>query len=230
MEDLLFCGLNLGAWVTIVTVLSMFLTLIFTKLREDIAFLGVIAVLLLTGVLDVKEALGGFSASSVVLVGVLFAVLAGLVHTGVLEWIMRHLLGTPKNYSNAVVRLMLPVAGLSSLLSNSGLMGNFIRLNVDDVRQLVEELPWVQSAAVRKQWPSLLQLHITEKIPQVRWGADRLYSQSVGIFTPPEDRTYPDLVRIRLRRGCCAGVRSPLLGVCPEERPPADPGAGAGGV
>ena len=48
MEDLLFCGLNLGAWVTIVTVLSMFLTLIFTKLREDIAFLGVIAVLLYT--------------------------------------------------------------------------------------------------------------------------------------------------------------------------------------
>ncbi len=88
------------------------------------------------------------------------------------------------------------VEEISSLLSNSGLMGNFIRLNVDDVRQLVEELPWVQSAAVRKQWPSLLQLHITEKIPQVRWGADRLYSQSVGIFTPPEDRTYPDLVRI----------------------------------
>ena len=126
MEDLLFCGLNLGAWVTIVTVLSMFLTLIFTKLREDIAFLGVIAVLLLTGVLDVKEALGGFSASSVVLVGVLFAVLAGLVHTGVLEWIMRHLLGTPKNYSNAVVRLMLPVAGLSSLLSNVTVVALFV--------------------------------------------------------------------------------------------------------
>lgn len=126
MEDLLFCGLNLGAWVTIVTVLSMFLTLIFTKLREDIAFLGVIAVLLLTGVLDVKEALGGFSASSVVLVGVLFAVLAGLVHTGVLEWIMRHLLGTPKNYSSAVVRLMLPVAGLSSVLSNVTVVALFV--------------------------------------------------------------------------------------------------------
>lgn len=126
MEDLLFCGLNLGAWVTIVTVLSMFLTLIFTKLREDIAFLGVIAVLLLTGVLDTKEALGGFSASSVVLVGVLFAVLAGLVHTGVLEWIMRHLLGTPKNYASAVVRLMLPVAGLSSVLSNVTVVALFV--------------------------------------------------------------------------------------------------------
>ena len=42
MEDIVFCGLNLGAWVTIVTVLAMFLTLSFTKLREDVAFLGTI--------------------------------------------------------------------------------------------------------------------------------------------------------------------------------------------
>ena len=91
MEDVLFCGLNLGAWITIVTVLSMFLTLIFTKLREEVAFLGVIAVLLLTGVLDTKEALGGFSSGSVVVIGVLFAVVAGLVHTGVMQWIVRYL-------------------------------------------------------------------------------------------------------------------------------------------
>ena len=103
MEDVLFCGLNLGAWITIVTVLSMFLTLIFTKLREEVAFLGVIAVLLLTGVLDTKEALGGFSSGSVVVIGVLFAVVAGLVHTGVMQWIVRYLLGTPKSYSGADV-------------------------------------------------------------------------------------------------------------------------------
>lgn len=39
MEYTIFLGLNLGAWITIVTVLSMFLTLLFTKLREDVAFL-----------------------------------------------------------------------------------------------------------------------------------------------------------------------------------------------
>ena len=54
MNDIIILGLNLGAWVTIVTVLSMFISLIFTKLREDVAFLGVIAVLLLTGVLNTQ--------------------------------------------------------------------------------------------------------------------------------------------------------------------------------
>ena len=126
MEDIIFCGLNLGAWVTIVTVLSMFAALLLTKLREDIAFLGVIAILLLTGVLDTKEALSGFSSGSVVVIGVLFAVLAGLVHTGVLQWIVRYLLGTPKNYSAAVVRLMLPVAALSSILSNTTVVALFV--------------------------------------------------------------------------------------------------------
>lgn len=126
LSDYIVLGLNLGAWVTIVTVLTMFLLLLFTKLREDVAFLGVIAVLLLTGVLDTKEALGGFSSGSVVVIGVLFAVLAGLVHTGVLQWIVRYLLGTPKNYSAAVVRLMLPVAGLSSVLSNTTVVALFV--------------------------------------------------------------------------------------------------------
>lgn len=126
MEDIVILGLNLGAWITVVTVLAMFLTLLFTKLREDVVFLGVIAILLLTGVLDTKEALSGFSSGSVVLIGVHFAVLAGLVHTGVLQWIMRYLLGTPKNYSIAIVRLMLPVAALSSVLSNSTVVALFV--------------------------------------------------------------------------------------------------------
>ena len=126
MNDIIILGLNLGAWVTIVTVLSMFISLIFTKLREDVAFLGVIAVLLLTGVLNTQEALGGFSSGSVVVIGVLFVVLAGLIHTGVLQWIVQYLLGTPRGYSAAVVRLMLPVAALSSLLSNTTVVALFV--------------------------------------------------------------------------------------------------------
>ena len=126
--DALVLNLSLAAWITIITVLAMFLTLIFTKLREDVAFLGVIAVLLLTGVLDTKEALGGFSSSSVVVIGLLFAVVAGLVHTGVLQWIVRYLLGTPKSYSAAVVRLMLPVATLSFFLSNTTVVALFVNI------------------------------------------------------------------------------------------------------
>ena len=126
METIIFLGFNLYAWITIVTVLTMFTVLLFTKLRADLVFLGAIAILFVTGVLDAKEAFSGFSSTSVVIIGVLFVVVAGLTHTGVLQWIVKHLLGQPKSYSKAVIRLMLPVATLSSFLSNTTVVALFV--------------------------------------------------------------------------------------------------------
>jgi len=59
---------------------------------------------------------------------VLFVVVAGLMHTGVLQWIVKHLLGQPKSYSGAVARLMLPVAALSSFLSNTTVVALFVNI------------------------------------------------------------------------------------------------------
>ena len=124
--DFVFLGFNLYAWITIATVLSMFTVLLLTKLRADLVFLGAIAILFVTGVLNAKEAFSGFSSTSVVIIGVLFVVVAGLTHTGVLQWIVKHLLGQPESYSKAVIRLMLPVAGLSSFLSNTTVVALFV--------------------------------------------------------------------------------------------------------
>ncbi|MBE6253950.1 MAG: citrate transporter, partial [Prevotella sp.] len=126
MESFMFLGFGLHAWITIVTVLGMFTILLFTKWRSDIVFLGAIGVLFVTGVLDSKAAFSGFSSNSVVTVGVLFVVVAGLMHTGVLQCIVRYLLGTPDSYAKAVVRLMLPVAALSSFLSNTTVVSLFV--------------------------------------------------------------------------------------------------------
>jgi di/tricarboxylate transporter len=124
--DFVFLGFNLYAWITILTVLSMFTVLLLTKLRADLVFLGAITILFVTGVLNAKEAFSGFSSTSVVIIGVLFVVVAGLTHTGVLQWIVKHLLGQPESYSKAVIRLMLPVAGLSSFLSNTTVVALFV--------------------------------------------------------------------------------------------------------
>lgn len=126
MESIVFWGFNLYAWITIATVLTMFTVLLFTKLRADLVFLGAISILFVTGVLSAKEAFSGFSSTSVVIIGVLFVVVAGLTHTGVLQWIVKHLLGQPNSYSKAVIRLMLPVAALSSFLSNTTVVALFV--------------------------------------------------------------------------------------------------------
>lgn len=122
----MFLGFGLDAWITIVTVLGLFGVLLFTKLRSDLAFLAAIGILFVTGVLDAKEAFSGFSGTSVITVGVLFVVIAGLTYTGVLQWIAKHLLGQPGSYRKAIVRLMLPVAALSSFLSNTTVVALFV--------------------------------------------------------------------------------------------------------
>ncbi len=128
MDSIIFLGFNLYAWITIATVLSMFTVLLFTKLRSDLVFLGAISILFVTGVLNAKEAFSGFSSTSVVIIGVLFIVVAGLTHTGVLQWIVKNLLGQPSSYSKAVIRLMMPVAVLSSFLSNTTVVALFVNI------------------------------------------------------------------------------------------------------
>ncbi len=126
MEEILFLGLNGYAWITIVIVVGMFSLLALTKLAADVVFMGGMAALLVTGVLSPAEALAGFSATSVVTIGVLFVVIAGLTHTGVIQWIVRYVLGIPSSYPKAIARLMAPVAVLSSFLTNTTVVALFM--------------------------------------------------------------------------------------------------------
>ena len=128
MEGIIFLNLSLYAWITIITVLAMFAVLLFTKTPAEMAFLGAIAIFFVTGTLSEKETCSGFSNSSVVVIGALFIIVGGLVHTGVLQWITKHLLGTPGSYHKAIVRLMLPVAILSSFLNNTTVVALFVNV------------------------------------------------------------------------------------------------------
>lgn len=119
-------GLDWQAWYTILVVLALFLTLSLTRIRTDMAFLCSMVALCVPGVLDVEQAFGGFDSESVLVVAAMFGIIAGLDHTGVLNWIVRHLLGTPKSHSGALVRIMAPVAVLSSFLSNTTVVALFV--------------------------------------------------------------------------------------------------------
>lgn len=128
MDSFQFFGFGADAWITLITVFAMFTVLLFTKMRSDVVFLCAVGILYVSGVLDAKETLSGTSQTSVAVVGVLFVVIAGLTHTGVLQWIVKHLLGTPDSYTKAVTRLMLPVAALSSFLSNTTVVALFVNI------------------------------------------------------------------------------------------------------
>ena len=118
-------GLSFAAWFVILVVVLVFALQVFTKLPSDLVFLGGMGLLLVSGVIPSSAVLGSFSSSTVVLIGALFVVVCGLVHTGFLQWVVRYCLGSPKTYRKAIIRLMLPVAALSSFLNNTAVVALF---------------------------------------------------------------------------------------------------------
>lgn len=114
--------------MVIVLIFCMFATMLKSSIPADVVFLSVMALLTITGCLSMEDALSGFSSTTVIIVGALFVVVAGLDATGVLHWAVKHLLGQPKTYWMAILRLMIPVAVLSALLSNTTVVALFIKV------------------------------------------------------------------------------------------------------
>jgi len=125
---MLFLGLSIYAWITIVVILTVFCVLAFTKIPPAAVFLGGMFALFLSGVLDSKETFGGFISDTVLVVALLFVVISGLVNTGVLRWIVNNTLGAPRSHSAAIAKLMIPVAALSAFMSNAVVVAMFVRI------------------------------------------------------------------------------------------------------
>ena len=72
---------------------------------------------------------------------------------------------------------------------------SFFSLNVDQVKGLVEQIPWVAKASVRRKWPNSLQVHITEQVPVGYWNDQYLLSDSADIFRADQSRIEATLPR-----------------------------------
>lgn len=136
MENIVFFGLSIQAWITIFTVLSIFIVMARTRVPAVVAFLGALTILLVTGIVTEAEGMAGFGSEPVVVHAAFFVVMAGLMQTGVLYWLTKHMLGTPANYKQAIVKLMVPIATLSAFLNSV----NAVALFVDVVKLWARKL------------------------------------------------------------------------------------------
>lgn len=114
------------AWLTLAVVAGILALLIFTRVAADVILIAGVTVLLVTGVLDTGEALGGLANEGMVTVAVLFVVVAGLETTGATALVVRYLLGQPKSLLNAQLKMMLPVTAVSAFLNNTPVVAGFM--------------------------------------------------------------------------------------------------------
>ena len=69
-------------------------------------------------------------------------------------------------------------------------------MRLEDAKQAVEKLPWVERAEVRKRWPDVLEVRITEHKPFARWGEDKLLSEHGRLFPMPKELSGLDLPQL----------------------------------
>ena len=119
-------NLSIYAWITILTVVSIFVLMSRSRIPAEVTFLGALTVLLVTGVVTEEEGMAGFGSEPVVVHAAFFVIIAGLMQSGVLYWLTKNVLGEPGNYHRALVRLMVPTAILGALLNSVNVVALFI--------------------------------------------------------------------------------------------------------
>lgn len=107
------------AWYTLAVTALIVGTLAFGRVGADIVFVGGVTLLIAAGVISEEEALQGLSESSLVTIGALFVVAAGLQETGAMAFLSQYVLGKPSTERAAQARIMLPVAIMSAFLNNT---------------------------------------------------------------------------------------------------------------
>lgn len=80
------------------------------------------------------------------------------------------------------------------------LTGSFFTVDLQQTRQIFQQLPWVRNAVVEREFPNRLRVHLEEHRPAAFWGApedERLLNTHGEIFEPNmgelEDETLPRL-------------------------------------
>lgn len=66
-----------------------------------------------------------------------------------------------------------------AMMVNESISGGFLRVDLGELKQVVEKHPWVSRVMVERQWPSQLKIDITEEVPIARWG-DKAFLNRLG--------------------------------------------------
>lgn len=127
--------MSFEAWLTLGVTVLVLIALIREVAAPDLTFLGAVIVLLLFGVIDVKQAFEGFANPAVITVGLLFIVTAGLQETGILEATGRYLLGRAKTEAGALGRLSVIILPLSAFLNNTPVVAMLVPIAMSWARR-----------------------------------------------------------------------------------------------
>ncbi len=89
------------------------------------------------------------------------------------------------------------VSGQSQHISNKelisivrgGFRGTFLNLDLADARSRVETLAWVENADLKRVWPNMIDIFVTERKPLANWSGGGLVDESGITFDGEYDKS-----------------------------------------
>ena len=118
--------MELDALITLVSLLAFLVVALRGTVPVDIALVGVMTALLLLDILTPTEAFKGFSNPALIVIACFYIVSAAVKETGAIKWWVMKSLGTSKQASLLMPRIILPTAMISSVISNTPVVAIFI--------------------------------------------------------------------------------------------------------
>ena len=118
-------------WLTLAVLISMIAAMAREMAGPDVVLMGGLVVLATAGVLTPQEAFAGFANESMLTIGALLVLSAALRDTGALEATFGRIFGRTRNERVGLLRMMLPVAGVSAFLNNTTIVAMMTPVVID---------------------------------------------------------------------------------------------------
>jgi len=125
----------INAWIAVAVTLGCLYTLATTQFGTDLVMMAGLTLLMLAGVVKPQDALSGFANESLLAIGALYVLAAGLRETGALNLVIRNIFGRPRSATEAQARMMLPVAFMGAFMNSTPLVATFLPYVSDWARQ-----------------------------------------------------------------------------------------------
>ncbi len=117
--------MSFDAIFTLIIVGLMLAALVAEILAPDVIVFAALGILMIGGILQPQEALGGFSNQGMLTVGILFIVAYAAQSSGILEMLANRAMGDGRGLRRSLLKMMAPVIGLSAFLNNTPIVAMF---------------------------------------------------------------------------------------------------------
>jgi len=105
----------------------------------------------------------------------------GLLAYGAASWLVAR-----PWFALTTLEVKTPVAHVTEaqirLVAERRVRGTFFTVDLAQVRDSLEKLPWVREARVERRWPGTLVVSLVEHVPLARWNDDALVNADGGVF------------------------------------------------